>query len=104
MRILFGMSAALIAVFTYVPVAFAQENHIETEVKAALKDPTKPFIMVVRLKVKDGTGEKFEAAFAKAVVETRKEKGNRAYDLIRSAKDTNEYIVYERWEDFAALQ
>jgi quinol monooxygenase YgiN len=103
MRILFGISAAL-AMFALAPVSFAQESPIEAEVKAALKDPAKPFVMVVHLKVKEGNGAKFEAAFAKAVVETRKEKGNRTYELNRSAKDANEYFVYERWQDFAALQ
>ena len=72
--------------------------------KASLKDPTKPFVMYVHVKIKDGTAEKFEKAFAKARTATRKEKGNKAYSLTRSTKTPTEYIVYERWENFAALQ
>jgi quinol monooxygenase YgiN len=81
-----------------------KENPIEKEVKASLKDPTKPFALYVRIKIKDDTAVKFEAAFAKARTATRKEKGNKAYSLTRSAKEPNEYVVYERWENFEALR
>src|SRR6266849_5915215 len=53
-------------------VAQEKENPIEKEVKASLTDLKKPFVMLVTLKIKDGTAEKFEAAFAKARTETRK--------------------------------
>ena len=79
-------------------------NPIEAEVKANLKDLTKPFVMVVSLKVKDGSASKFETAFAKGRAGTRKEKGNLAYELSRSTKNPADYIVYERWANFAALQ
>lgn len=79
-------------------------NPIETEVKESLKDLTKPFIMVVSLKIKEGTAAKFEAAFAKGRAGTRKEKGNLIYEMSRSTKNPTEYIVYERWTNFAALQ
>ena len=95
----------LSALFLVMP-AYAQEkeNPIEKEVKASLKDLKKPFVMLVTVKIKDGTAEKFEAAFAKARTATRKEKGNKAYSLVRSTKVKNEYVVYERWDNFAALQ
>ena len=106
MRFLFLAAPLLMASLAFVTQAPAQEkeNPIATEVKANLKDPSKPFTMLVRVKIKDGVGSKFEAAFAKAVTATRKEKGNKAYDLNRSAKAPNEYVVYERWQDLAALQ
>jgi quinol monooxygenase YgiN len=72
-------------------------------VKAAVPDPAKPFVLVVRVTVKDGAGPKFEQAFAKAAKESRKEKGNRVYELSRSTKNANEYQVYEHWENVAAL-
>ena len=81
-----------------------KENPIVKEVKANLKEPGKPFVMFVHLKLKEGNAAKFEAAFAKARTATRKEKGNKAYSLNRSAKAPNEYVVYERWENLAALQ
>lgn len=81
-----------------------QEHPIAAQVKASVKDPTKPFTMIVILKAKEGSGSKLEAAFAKAAKETRKEKGNRAYEMNRSAKDPTEYLVYERWQNLAALE
>jgi quinol monooxygenase YgiN len=71
--------------------------------KEDLRDSTKPFTLVVRFKIKDGQGPKFEAAVANAVKETRKEKGNLAYELSRSAKGSN-YVIYERWQNLAALE
>jgi quinol monooxygenase YgiN len=82
----------------------AEPDHpVVATVRAAIQDPSKPFVLVVQIKVKDGSGPKFEQAFAKVAKESRKEKGNRAYDLSRSTKNPNEYMVYERWETLAAL-
>ena len=106
MKSLIRSLPVLIAALLLLAPASAQEkeNPIEKEVKANLKDPAKPFVMLVTLKIKDGTAAKFEAAFAKTRTATRKEKGNKAYSLNRSTKASNEYVVYERWENFAALQ
>jgi quinol monooxygenase YgiN len=81
-----------------------QEHPIVDAVKAKIGDPARPFTMFVHLKVKDGAAEKFEASFAKAIAGTRKEKGNRAYDLNRMGKDSSEYVVYERWQNLDALR
>src|SRR5258708_2414973 len=106
MNSLIRTTSLLVLALLLVSPAPAQErqNPIEKEVKASLKDPTKPFVMYVSIKIKDGTGAKFEAAFAKARTATRKEKGNKAYSLTRSAKVLSEYVVNERWENFEALQ
>lgn len=89
-----------------VPAAVGQEepHPIVVQVKSALKDPAKPFTMLVHLQVKEGTQAKFEAAFAKAVKATRQEKGCTAYDLSRDAKDPTRYLVYERWKSLADLE
>jgi quinol monooxygenase YgiN len=76
---------------------------IVDQVKAAVKDPAKPFTMLVHLQVKEGDGEKLEAAFAKAIKPTRKEKGCLTYDLSRDAKTPTHYLVYERWQNVDAL-
>ncbi len=106
MQCLIRATPLLVVALLLAAPAFAQdkENPIEKEVKASLKDSTKPFVMYVHIKIKDGNAAKFEAAFAKARTATRKEKGNKAYSLTRSTKTANEYIVYERWDHFAALQ
>jgi quinol monooxygenase YgiN len=84
-----------------------QKNSLEDFVfraaKEGLPDPTKPFTLVVKLKVKEGEGPKFAAAAAKLVKATRKEKGNLAYELNRSPKGST-YIMYERWANLAALE
>src|SRR5947207_15248923 len=79
------------------------EHPVLATVRAAIQDPSKPFVLVVQIKVKDGAGAKFEQAFAKVARESRKEKGNRAYDLSRSATNAKEYLIYERWDTLAAL-
>ncbi len=101
----FSIRAALVmfAALAWAASASAQ-NPIEAEVKASLKDTTKPFALVVTVKVKDGEAQKFEAAFAKARAITLKEKGCKAYDLNRSGKSPAEFLVYERWLDLASLQ
>lgn len=105
---LFRITLLLLGVVLLALPASAQDkdkpNPIEAEVKANLKDLTKPFVMVVHVKIKDGGAQKFEAAFAKGRAGTRKEKGNVVYEMSRSAKTPSEYIVYERWTNFAALQ
>ena len=103
---LIRITLPLILALILVPLGHAQDktNPIEAEVKANLKDLSKPFVMLVTIKIKDGNAEKFEAAFTKARTATRKEKGNKAYTLNRSAKVPSEYVMYERWADFAALQ
>ncbi len=85
--------------------SFAQEeNPIVAAVKSQVEDSSKPFTMFVLITVKKEAGPKFETAFAKAIVETRKEKGNRTYDLNRSSKSPQKYIVYERWANLDALR
>ena len=101
MRRLVTLAAVLAAPL----LATAQERHpIAAQVAAAVKDPARPFTLVISAKVKDGTADKFEAAFAKAQKETRKEKGCLTYDLNRDPRAAGRYLVYERWKDLAALE
>jgi quinol monooxygenase YgiN len=79
------------------------EDAVLSTVKKNLTDTTKPFTLVVKFKVKPADAPKFEAALAKAVKETRKEKGNLAYELSKSPKGPV-YVIYERWENVAALE
>jgi quinol monooxygenase YgiN len=106
MRCLFCVAPVVIVAAGLAGRAPAQEKEdpIAATVKASVKDPSRPFTMLVRLKIKEGAAAKFEAAFARAIAATRREKGNRAYELNRSAKAPNEYLLYERWQNLAALQ
>jgi quinol monooxygenase YgiN len=101
--------AALVVIGAYflaigsVSGADEKPSPIVAAVKAKLKDENKPFTMLVFIQVKEGSEEKFEAAFAKAIAGTRKEKGNLAYQLNRDPQKPGAYVVYERWQDLAAL-
>jgi quinol monooxygenase YgiN len=84
----------------------AQEkpHPIAVIVKSVLKDPNMPFTLLVRFQAKEGAGEKLEAAFAKAAKATRQEKGCLVYQLNRDLKMPNNYVLYERWQNLAALE
>lgn len=82
----------------------AEPNPLVAKIMADLKDPTRPFTMTVQLQAKEGMQAKVEAAFVKAVKESRKEKGCLAYDLNRDAKEPTRFLVYERWKSLADLE
>src|SRR5213080_1140158 len=95
-RVVQGM--CVLAVMSFVPspaAAGEKENPILTFVKARVKDQKKPFILVIRLTVKEGSAAKFEETFAKAAKATRAEKGCLNYDLNRDSDDMARYVVYE---------
>jgi quinol monooxygenase YgiN len=56
------------------------------------------------LEAKEGVGKKFEAAFAKAIGPTLKEKGCLEYQLNRDAKAPTKYLLYERWDNLESLE
>ena len=68
--------AAVLALCLAAPAAGQDRHPIATRVQADLKDPAKPFALVIAIKVKADAADKFEAAFARARTETRKEKVN----------------------------
>lgn len=87
------------------PAQAQEKRHpIAQAVWDALKNEKKPFTMVVGLKLKDGTAEKFEKAFAPAIRATLKEKGCMAYQLNRNPNSPLHYMVYERWSNLPALE
>jgi quinol monooxygenase YgiN len=95
------LAAALITVAS--PVALAEDDPILAAAKKALKEPTKPFAMWVSAAVKPGQEKAFEAAFAACRKETRKEKGNVAYELNADPEKPGSYALYEKWAGLDAL-
>ena len=77
---------------------------ITAPIRAALKDPFKPFGMLVNLEVKEGCQARWEAAYQKAAPATRREPGNLDYILYHSALDERRYSLYERWKSLADLE
>ena len=59
--------------------------------------------VVATLMVKPETRAEFIAAATACIKETRKEKGNIAYDLHESVTDPSKMVFVEQWEDAAAL-
>src|SRR5436305_14232228 len=81
-----------------------KEDPILALVKPRLKHPDKPFTLAIRVRAKEGAAGRLEAAFARAIRATRKEKGNFAYDLNRDTQDPSRYLLYERWKSLADLE
>ena len=102
-RLLAG-AVALLALPALALSAADEPHPLVAKIKADLKDPAKPFTLVVQLQVKEGMHAKLETAFVKAAKETRKEKGCITYDLNRDAKDPTRFMVYERWKSLADLE
>jgi quinol monooxygenase YgiN len=99
-----GVVCVLIALLAVPNVASAQEDPIVAFVKKSVKDPNKPFTLIVGVKVKEGASDKFESAFAKCIKATREEKGCIRYELNRGTENTAQYQVYERWKTVADLE
>ena len=98
------LAIGLLAVLGPAAAAQDQENPIVAAVKPRLKNPDKPFTLVVRVQVKEGAADRLEAAFAKATRATRQEKGNLAYDLNQDPQEPSHYLLYERWKSLADLE
>lgn len=90
----------------WTPAISAQEpgEGLLNAIRPQLKDPAKPFTLVVRLRIKAGSGAAFEKAFGVAMKATRKEPGCLSYELNRLGDSENEYLVYERWANLAAIK
>jgi quinol monooxygenase YgiN len=99
-----GLLALGVLLAALAPTARGQDDPIIAFVKPKLKNPDKPFTLMVGVKVKEGEGKKFEEAFAKALTATRKEKGCITYDLNHDTANPARYLVYERWKSLADLE
>lgn len=80
-----------------------EENPVIKLVKSKVKDPSKPFALLVTFKVKAGNEKKFEEAFAPCLVATRKEKGCVAYYLNRDPEHPELYVMYEQFRGVEGL-
>jgi quinol monooxygenase YgiN len=81
-----------------------QENPIVALAKERLADPTKPFVLVVRFKAKEGKADAFEAAFKPVVAATLKEEGCLQYTLSRDLAQPGHFLLYEYWKDLETLR
>jgi quinol monooxygenase YgiN len=103
-HLLIAAFLAVSSLFTSRACGQEKQNPIVAQVKTSLKDPSKPFAMVVTFRAKEEAGNKLEAAFVKAIKASRREKGCLTYDLNRDTKVPLQYLLYERWQNLAALE
>jgi quinol monooxygenase YgiN len=95
--------ATLILSGTFAAAGGADEHPLVARVRGKVKDPARPFVLLVSIKAKAGMGKALEEAFAPCVAATRKEAGCLAYDLSRDADDPTVYLMYEKFKSVAAL-
>ena len=93
----------LTSALLFTPAVKQEPNPIVTLVKAKLKHPDQPFVMLITVKVKVGKEKAFEAAMAETVKGTRQEKGNVAYRLHHDTEDANTYVLYEHWKNLDVM-
>ncbi|MBP7949264.1 MAG: antibiotic biosynthesis monooxygenase [Verrucomicrobiales bacterium] len=74
------------------------------DIKAQLKDPSKPFTVLVEFHVKPGTEKEFRKAVQNSVRNTRKEPGNAAYSCHQDVKDPTRFVFFEIWRSIPALE
>lgn len=86
------------------PAAAQDENPVVKLIKSKVKDEKKTFAILVTFKVKAGKEKEFEAAFAPALVATRKEAGCVAYFLNRDPDAPSNYIMYESFKGIPGLE
>jgi quinol monooxygenase YgiN len=98
------IAAPVLALMAAAPETRAQdENPLVKLVKSKVKDPAKPFAILVEIKVKAGKEKEFEAAFAPFLEATRKEPGCVAFHMNRDADHPEVYVFYEQFKSVAAL-
>ena len=81
----------------------AQEHPVVALVKSKVKDPAKPFAMLVTITAKAGKEQDLEATFALCINASKKEAGCLAYELNRDPDEPASYVLFEKWKDVAAL-
>ena len=60
--------------------------------------------VVAILKAQPGKEAELEDLMSRMAVATRQEPGNRRYDLFRSVEEPSTYLLYEKYDDKAALE
>jgi len=96
--------SALLLAGVFSTAVDADDHPAVALVKSKVKDPTKPFALLVTIKAKPGKGKELEAAFAPCIAATKKEPGCLAYELNRDADDPTAYVMFEKFKSVAALE
>ena len=82
----------------------ADDHPVVALVKSKVKDPGKPFALLVTIKAKAGKEKDVEAAFTPCLAATKKETGCLAYELNRDPDEPTTYVMFEKFKNLAALE
>jgi quinol monooxygenase YgiN len=82
----------------------AEDQPVVALVKSKVKDPGKPFALLVTIKAKAGKERDLEATFAPCIAATKKEPGCLAYELNRDPDEPTTYLMFEKFKNVAALE
>jgi quinol monooxygenase YgiN len=93
---------ALAGLFSTAPAA--DDHPVVALVKSKVKDPSRPFALLVTIKAKAGKERDVETVFAPCLTATKKEPGCLAYELNRDTEDPSTYVMYEKFKSVAALE
>jgi quinol monooxygenase YgiN len=81
----------------------ADDHPVVALVKSKVKDPARPFALLVTIKAKAGKEKDVEDAFAPCIAATKKEAGCLAYELNRDPDEPTTYLMYEKFKSVSAL-
>lgn len=93
--------SAFALAFALTGFATADDHPVVAAAKKELKHPDKPFVTWVSVTAKAGKEKELEEAFLACQKDTRKEKGNVAYDINRGTD--RKYFFYEKWKSVDGL-
>lgn len=102
-RSLFALLAFTLAVTSASAADDAPMHPVAAGAAAAVADSDAPFVMAVRFLVREGLENDFIAAMADPCEQTAKESGNLAYELSVDPSNARAFLLYEKWENVAAL-
>jgi quinol monooxygenase YgiN len=94
---------ALVLAGAFSAAGAADDHPVVALVKSKVKDPAKPFAMLVTITAKAGKEQDLEATFALCINASKKEAGCLAYELNRDPDEPASYVLFEKWKDVAAL-
>ncbi len=99
---------AIVLAFLLAGSATSQEAPTVDDLIAPVRDriehPDEPFQVVVAIRLKDGTSDAFETAFASRMSATRSEPGNLFFLLGQDLEDPHRYLLHEGWQNLSAYR
>jgi quinol monooxygenase YgiN len=95
---------SLLASFALATIALGQSADPLAPIRAALKDPAKPFTLIVEFKLRPGAAAEARDVVESAVAATRKEPGNAAYACHHDPAEPDTLVFLETWNGLAALE